>query len=528
MRLPEGRRATVMLCSVAALPFIVSGLCAVVRGWAPSWDTAFVQMRVLDVGSRHTPLVGLPSTVSQAAGTEIHHPGPLHFWLLAVPEVVLRLSRSGLALAQALVNASLAVVSVVAARHAAGLRAAGVITGGWLVAAWAIGDEPLHDPWNPHFAMIALLACAVCTVAFVHRRAPWVGAAVVVTASCAAQTHLVALVPAVALVVLAAAVLLRAEGRRGAWPCARVALVAGLVAWIGPLVDQAVHSPGNLRSLLGGAGDTDAPYGPVHGFDRFSRVLVPPGLLADGVPSAVHGVHRAAEWLIALGLLALVAWAWGRRRAAGRATALHLVALVLAATTWVGQVITPDSYSSAFGRHIWTLMWPGVLLVWAAVAITIVDAVRTAGLPSAVRRPVVWLAALPALVVVTTATTITSPLTEQRDGAWFDLITNASAAVHVEDLGGAVVIRGDGFTPESQLLAGIAADLMRQGVDVRLAGPISAGLANPVHLGDDGAALLLVVAGDAPPPDGAVEQLSRPLLITPDGESVHVYLVARR
>lgn len=526
MRLAEGRRTTVMLSTVVALPFLVSGLCAVGRGWTPSWDTAFVQMRVLDVGTRHTPLVGLPSTVSQAAGAEIHHPGPLHFWLLAVPEVILRHVRSGLALAQALVNAALAVMSVMAARAAAGKRAAWVTAGGWLGAAWAMGDEPLHDPWNPHFAMIALLACAVCTVAFIHRRRPWIAAALVVAASCAAQTHLVALVPAVVLVVLAGVLAVHADGWRGSWPAARVALVSVLLAWLGPLVDQVVHSPGNLRALLGGAGDTDPPYGLVRGFDRFSRVLVPPGLLADGVPAGVHGARRAAEWLVALGLLALVAWGLRRRHVAGRATALHLVALVLAVATWMGQAITPDSYSSAFGRHIWTLMWPAVLLLWAAALVSVFE-LRPVSVPAIARHARVPFALIGGLMLLTTATTLASPLTEQRDGRWFDAIGKVSAAVHLEQLGGSVVVRGDGITPESELLAGVAADLVRQGVDVRLDGPISAGLVNPVHLGDQGATVLLVDVDGGPAPEGATEQMSRVPLLTPAGATIHVYVMER-
>lgn len=530
MRLAEGRRATALLCTVVALPFLFSGLRALLGGWAPSWDTAFVQMRVLDVGSRHTPLIGLPSTVSVAAGAEIHHPGPLQFWLLAVPELLLRHTRGGLALAQALVNAALAAVSVAAALAAAGRRAALVTAFGWLAAAWLIGDEALHDPWNPAFAMIALLSCAVCAIAFVHHHRPWVAAAVVATASTAAQAHLVALVPAVALVLLTAVAAVRRDGWRRSWPAASAALVGGVVAWVGPVVDQLLHSPGNLRALLGGAGDTDAPFGPVRGFDRFTRVLVPPGLLADGVPAGTHGPRRAGEWLVALAVLAFVAWGWRRRHTAGRATAVHLVAVVLAIATWLGQAITPDSYSSAFGRHIWALMWPGVLVVWAAATITLVDLTRGRELPHTavlLRReaPLVMLALL---LLATTMMTFTSPLTEQRDGRWFQVIGRVSTTVNLDQLHGSVVVRGEGLTPESELLAGVAADLLRQGVDVRLDGPISAGLVNPVHLGTQGATVLLVDADGGEPPEGATEQRSRPPLVTPDGRPIRVYVMENR
>ena len=306
MRLAEDRRATVLLCSVVALPFLLSGLHAAVTGWVPTWDTAFIQLRVLDVGTRRTSLLGMPSTVSEMVGGEIHHPGPMQFWLLAIPYVLLRHLRAGLTIAQSLIDAAVVLVAVFAARAAGGMKAAWAAAGTVLVVALALGDETLHDPWNPQFGLVCLLAATGCVLALTRATVPWVMAAVAFLASCVAQAHLVGLLQAVTLVALAVAVVVRRDGWRGS----RRSLVWGLAgcfaAWLGPIVDQLIHSPGNLRALLGDAGDTGASFGLVAAFDRFARVLVPPGLLHDGVQGIAVGAERQVLRLVAVAMLVVV------------------------------------------------------------------------------------------------------------------------------------------------------------------------------------------------------------------------------
>jgi hypothetical protein len=486
MRYSEGRRGTALICIVVIAPFIVSATRAAVAGWMPSWDTGFVQLRVLDVGTDRTPLLGMPSTVSQGLAQEIHHPGPLQFWLLAVPFLVLRFVRPGLEIAQALVNATLAVVTVLAARSVAGTRAGWIAVAEWLAAIIVIGDEALHDPWNPQFATMALLAGAGCAVALGYRTRTWIAAALTVCASIAAQAHLVALIPAVALVVAATVIVLRRDGWHGAKHSVLVAAGAGTLAWIGPIADQLLRSPGNLWSLVQGTGATDPPFGPVAGFDRFARVLVPPGLLRSGVPTVAQGVGRVVVWLLALALLAALGVGWRRRRRAHRPTALFQVGAVLALTTWAAQAITPQAFSSVFGRHIWAMMWPAALFVWAGVGLAVLDAVRPllarfSSLPRTGQQAVrVRVALVCALLVGTLLVTALSPLDEQRDGRWFTTIDDVAAAVPINGLPHhSIIVAGDGIAPESELLAGLAADLQRRGVSVYFADPMSAGLVHP-------------------------------------------------
>jgi hypothetical protein len=49
--------------------------------WAPVFDLAFVEVRVRDVGTARTPLLGLPGRLGRALTGS--HPGPLAFYLLA-------------------------------------------------------------------------------------------------------------------------------------------------------------------------------------------------------------------------------------------------------------------------------------------------------------------------------------------------------------------------------------------------------------------------------------------------------------
>ncbi len=501
----------VLLCGVAALPFLLSGLVAAWRGWTPTWDTAFIQLRVLDVGGGRTPLIGMPSTVSQNVGGEVHHPGPLHFWLLAGPFTLLRGMRGGLALAEASIGAAVAALTVAAARGS-GSRAAWWVAAAWPCVALAVGDEVLHDPWNPSFALVALIAATSFAIVLVERAVPWVVGAFVVAASAAAQAHLVAAIPAAAMVATVGVMIARpaaprATTRRRLFV---IGAIAGLVAWSGPLVDQAVNRPGNLWALASGSGDTGTSFGPVTGFARFARMLVPPGLVADGVPMVASGVRSVVVWLVALTLLGLAAIGGLRRRASGRSSRAHAVVLVLVISTWIAQAVTPESYSSVFGRHIWALMWPAAMAVWVTAGAAVVDLAASGRLAPVVSRASVATgrrhrAALALLTVVAAVVTLASSLPDQRDGRWMPIARRFAESVPVGDLAGrSVLVAGDGIGAESELVAGLAADLARSGVDVRLGGPIAAGL---VHLdrliGDEGAPALIIGPADRPLPDGA-------------------------
>jgi hypothetical protein len=71
---------------LAALPIVVAMGCAVAQKWTPLGDNAYVGIRAYDVFTGRTPLVGQRSSgASTVLGDTAYSPGPLLFWLLAIP-----------------------------------------------------------------------------------------------------------------------------------------------------------------------------------------------------------------------------------------------------------------------------------------------------------------------------------------------------------------------------------------------------------------------------------------------------------
>ena len=100
-----GRERLVALAMLALVlaPFVVALVRAARDGWVPSGDEANIATRALDVFSRHPPLTGLPST-SDLYGRNIatNHPGPIEFYVIAVPLRVLGMSAGPLFTAAAI------------------------------------------------------------------------------------------------------------------------------------------------------------------------------------------------------------------------------------------------------------------------------------------------------------------------------------------------------------------------------------------------------------------------------------------
>lgn len=527
---PQTRRWTLIACCLVALPFLTSAVSAATRGWMPTWDTAFTQLRVFDVGTRRTPLVGMPSTISQSLAAPASHPGPLHFWLLAVPFVITRAWQSGLASAQAVVNAGVAVAAVLAVRSSIGARAMWVTVGVWMAAVVLIGDEVLHDPWNPHMTLVALLGCAACAIAVVRGGPTWITAALVVTTSIAAQAHLSGLPPALVLCCAAGVALVR----RARWQGSRCHLLAAGIAlavcWSGPVVDQIIHTPGNLRTLVSGAGSVEHPFGLLVGFDRLAGVLVPPGLVVHDVPSLPGGAGRWLLRLAAVALVVVVADVWRRRRGTVVGTVAGIT-LLLAGATWLGQAITPRTYASAFGGHIWAIMWPAAIGIWCVGMFAVGERIATwtrRPLPQARFVPLVVPLIVPSIVLLSLAAVavpVFARVGHERDGAWFPLVRAAAAAVPSGRP--RIDVVGDGIALESELVAGVAAELERRGAVVRLSGDIAVGLVHPRRLQPaTHTATLWISSSPTPPVSSAVRLIDLRSPMPGSPPELHLYLEA--
>lgn len=111
--------------ALGAMTPVLASAVHVGRGWAPVSDTAIVATRARDVFTAQTPLLGQPSTAGIDVGEDVHHPGPLEFWVIAIAQRIHDAPAASL----------VAVVLVNVAAIAAAVGVAATI-GGWPLAAW--------------------------------------------------------------------------------------------------------------------------------------------------------------------------------------------------------------------------------------------------------------------------------------------------------------------------------------------------------------------------------------------------------
>ena len=68
-----------VLLAIVALPLVVAVIALHGAHWFPVLDLAMTEVRVRDVGTAHTPLIGLPGRIGTLA-QQGSHPGPLSFY----------------------------------------------------------------------------------------------------------------------------------------------------------------------------------------------------------------------------------------------------------------------------------------------------------------------------------------------------------------------------------------------------------------------------------------------------------------
>src|SRR5215211_2259769 len=253
MRSLRDNRLTLVTGLAAALPVLIATVDALAGGWLPLGDRAVIAVRSFDVLSTHPPLLGQYSSSSQILGEPVHSPGPLLYWLLALP---VRVDRSAPALVMGVVNTAAVIASVALARRRGGV-ALMFATGAGLALMLASLDSSLpYDIWNPAAGLLpfTLLIFLVWSLACGEWRLLPLTALV---ASFAVQAHLAYALPAGALLVVAGCFLV-GSGK----PIPRRRLVATLavlaLCWIAPLAEELIHRPGNVERIVR-SGLTDKP-----------------------------------------------------------------------------------------------------------------------------------------------------------------------------------------------------------------------------------------------------------------------------
>jgi hypothetical protein len=359
---------------VVGLPLIVALLALRGERWYPVLDLAMTEFRVRDVGTSHTPLIGLPGRIGEYPD-QGSHPGPLSFYLLA--PVYRLFGSSSWALEAGTVAIHLAAIATalwIGHRRAGwpGVAAVGAVL---TIVIRGYGQVPLTQPWNPYLPLIAwvvVLLAAWAVLCGDHLML----IPLVVAATFCAQTHVPYLLLGAGMFALAAGVVgarvWRTQGDDRRAPLRSLAWAGGIgvVLWLPPLIDQVVNDPGNVSQLVDHFGSPPEPaLGVGDGLGLALRHLDPVGLtrqLVDTGPflsstTAWRGSITLAVWIVA----AVV----GSRIGSRALRALHVVvgvALLLGVVSMARIFGRPWFYLTLWAWTITTFMVGAVL--WTVFA----------------------------------------------------------------------------------------------------------------------------------------------------------------
>ena len=353
----------------AWLPFVAGAVRLSRHGWRPVGDEAAIALRSWNSLTAHGPMVGQATRLAHG----VFDPGPLEYWLLAIP-VHLDTVHGVMwgAVICCLVACSLAIEAAWSVLGAAGgLCASGFIVG---LVLWT-PDITAPPGWNPWFGIVFFTAALAAAWAVMSgRRAWWPG--LVITASIAAQSHLMFAVPSVALVVLALIVGLvdTARARSRYW-WVLIGLLAGVACWIAPLIQQFTSRDGNLGLLLRSSGSAapGARTGGAFSLKALSAAMGVPPLWwkSHFVPGAIFPLisHRSAGFAVAALILIAVAGVTAVRPLRCRPLAsLATVTLVISLGSLVTYSGIPVHYTSLRAlAYLIVLLFPVGVLSWLVV-----------------------------------------------------------------------------------------------------------------------------------------------------------------
>lgn len=365
---------------VLCVPFVVALAGFRRHTWTPVLDLAMTELRVRDVGGRHTPLIGLPGRIGTLA-QQGSHPGPVSFYALAPTYRLLGSTAWALQVATALIHVVAMGTALAIASRRGGTRLVLGVAAILAVLTAGYGGGALTEPWNPYLPLLWWLVVLLAVWSVLCGDLPMLPVAVVAASFCA-QTHVPYLVLCVGMGALATASAgmwwRRAPDDRGRvvrW--VGLALGVGLLLWLPPTVDQIRHDPGNFRQLV----------------DHFSDPSEHPKGLREGVVVGLRffDVARLAQgdatnpgWLVvradgnrpnaSRGLAFVLVWAASAavavRRRHRRLMRLHLV-------VGTGILLMVVAISRIFGV-VWYYLtlwgWAVSLLALLAVIWTAVDA----------------------------------------------------------------------------------------------------------------------------------------------------------
>ena len=397
-RLERRRRWPVVagLAALVGLPLVVAVVTLRRPHWYPVLDLAMTELRLRDVGTRHTPLIGLPGRIGPSLAEQGSHPGPLSFYLLAVPYRLGGSSAWAMQAGTVLLNMAAIATALWLATRRGGTRLAVAVSAVAALLVSGYGVAALAEPWNPYLPLMwwVVLLLAVWSVACDD--VAMLPVAVFAGTLCA-QTHVPYLGLAAGMGVIAAVLAALAwrraprgsPGRRRVlgWGAAALALAA--VLWAPPVIDQVINEPGNLRRIYDHlATPTETPVGLGRGVElALIHLNVAHFVTGDsGASGSLVDASSDPNGSIVPGLVVLALWAV----AAATAVRLRHRALIgLHAVVAAALVLGALSMSRIFGKVWFYLMqwaWGVAALLLLAVGWTAWAALRPHLSPEGARR----------------------------------------------------------------------------------------------------------------------------------------------
>ena len=270
------------LTAVVAVPLLVALGALHSPRWYPLLDLAMTELRVRDVGTSHTPMVGLVGRLS-SDGNQGSHPGPISFWALAPVYRVLGGSAWSLFVGVVVLNVTAVSLTLWIAMRRGGAALALAFAAAIAVLFHVYGTQVLTEPWNPYMPVMWWPLTLVAVWSVLCDDLPMLPVGVFAASFCM-QTHisylgLVGGFAALTLVGLAVrAYQLRADrpAQRRVLRWGAIGLGLGFVLWLPPLIDQITGDPGNASIVFDHFRHSDeSPIGVGRGGELFGVSLNP-------------------------------------------------------------------------------------------------------------------------------------------------------------------------------------------------------------------------------------------------------------
>ena len=350
---------------------LVATVVELSKGWIAAGDDAAIAIRSYQSLSSHPPWVGVYSTAG-GLGHSLYDPGPLMFWLLAIP-VHIDPSHGAHWGAALLWGAalSLAVEALWTTRLWLGCAVIAFVVVDLL---WLTPSIFENLVWNAYFPVPFLVATiALAWVVGTGSFGWW--PPLVFVASVASQSHLTFVIPCVLLTLLAPVIGVVVSGGPVRLRWFPVGLGVALVCWLAPLL-QNTGSNGNLSALLH-SNSGQKVMGLTFALQVVAATAAPfpiwltqeplaffPVAVFIGKNSAIYGFSI----LVIVAIIAAVAYRTGRRALCALSTVcmISLVAVTMTFAIFPGKNAISIDYLIVCLWVVGTMLWS--VVIWSAAA----------------------------------------------------------------------------------------------------------------------------------------------------------------